>query len=85
MTIAKHFISSTKNDEDRVMHSKSDNKYIMINDEAYEFFKKIFDSLKNRDQKNLELMKGREFLFDCVQLLYYKCRKINLNCGDSSD
>ena len=28
-------------------------------------------------------MKGSEFFFDCVQLLYYKCHKINLNCGGS--
>ena len=34
-------------------------------------------------------MRGSEFVFDYVQLLYYKCHKINLNCGgsyiDSSD
>ena len=28
-------------------------------------------------------MIGRECLFDCVQLLYYKCRKINPNLGGS--
>ena len=26
-------------------------------------------------------MKGCEFVFDYVQLLYYKCHKINPNCG----
>ena len=40
-------------------------------------------------QNNLELMEGSEFVFDYVHLLYYKCHKINLNCGrsyiDSSD
>ena len=30
---------------------------------------------------NLELMGGSEFVFDYVQLLYYKCHKINLNLG----
>ena len=28
-------------------------------------------------------MKGREFVFDCVHFLYYKCYKINLNRGGS--
>ena len=28
-------------------------------------------------------MKGREFVFDYVKLLYYKRNKINLNCGGS--
>ena len=29
-------------------------------------------------------MKGSEFVFDYVHLLYYKCHKINPNCGGSS-
>ena len=28
-------------------------------------------------------MKGGEFVFDSVDLLYNKCHKINLNCGES--
>ena len=28
-------------------------------------------------------MKCSEFVFDYVNLLYYKCHKINLNCGGS--
>ena len=39
LTIANNFISSIDNDEERVMHSKSDNIEIMINDEAYEVTK----------------------------------------------
>ena len=30
-------------------------------------------SLKNRYQNNLKSMKGSEFVFDYVQLLYYEC------------
>ena len=45
------------------------------------FLKKLFDSLKNRYQNNLESMKGSEFVFDYVQLFCYKCHEINLNCG----
>ena len=28
-------------------------------------------------------MKGRDFVFDYAHLLYYKCHKINPNCGGS--
>ena len=65
------------------MHSKSDNIEIMINDKAGEVIEELFDSLKNRHQNNLELMKGSEFIFDYVQLLYYKCHKINPNRSGS--
>ena len=65
------------------MHSKSDNIEILINDEADEVIKELFDSLKNRYQDNLETMKGTEFVFDYVHLLYYKCHKINPNRGGS--
>ena len=55
----------------------------MINDEADEVIKELFDSLKNRYQSYLESMKGSEFVFGYVHLLYYKCHKINLNRGGS--
>ena len=65
------------------MHSKSENMEIMIGDEADEVIKILFDSLKNRYQNNLESMKGSEFVFDYVHLMYHKCHKINLNHGGS--
>ena len=55
----------------------------MINDEADEVIKELFDSLENRYPNNLESVKGREFDFDYAQLLYYKCHKINPNRGGS--
>ena len=48
VTIANNFIYSINNDEEHVMHSKSDNIEIMINDEADEVKKEFFDSVKNR-------------------------------------
>ena len=53
------------------MHSKRDNTEIMINDEADEVIKEIFDSLKNRYQNSLESMKGSEFvliMFICCSI-----------------
>ena len=38
----------------------------MINDEANEVMKELFDSLKNRYQNNLESMKGSDSVFDYV-------------------
>ena len=55
----------------------------MINNEVDEILKELFESLKNRYQNNLELMKGSEFVFNYLHLLYYKCQKINPNCGGS--
>ena len=46
LTIANNFVSSTDNDEERVMHSKSDNIEIMINDEADEVIKELLIHLK---------------------------------------
>ena len=43
LTIANNFISSLDNDEERVMHLKGDNIEIMINDEADEVIKELFD------------------------------------------
>ena len=83
LTMANNFFSSLNNDEERVMHSKSDNIEIMISDEADEVIKELFDSLKNRYPNNLESMKGSEFVFGYVQLLYCKCHKINPNRGGS--
>ena len=65
------------------MHSKSDNIEIMINNEADVITNELFDSLKNRYQNNLESMKGSEFVFNYVHLLYYKCHTINPDCGRS--
>ena len=52
-----------------------------IKSETDEVIKEHFDSLKIRYQNNLESMKGSEFAFDYVQVLYYKCNKINLSRG----
>ena len=47
LTVANNFISSIDNDKKRVMHSKSDNIEIMMNDKADELIGKPFDLPKN--------------------------------------
>ena len=44
--------------------------------------KLLMDSLLSRYQAGLETsMKGSDFIFNSVQLLYYKCHKINFKRG----
>ena len=43
------------------MHSKRDTVEIMINDEEDEIIEKPFESIRNRYENNLELMRSREF------------------------
>ena len=57
------------------MHSKRDNKEIMINNKAV--VEKLFQSLVSGYQNNLETSVGDYFIFDYVHLLYYKCHKIS--------
>ena len=63
------------NDAECVMHSKSDNIEIMMNDKADEIIEELVDSLNNRYQNNLGSMKGIELVFDYLHLLYYKVIK----------
>ena len=51
----------------------------MMKNETDEVTKKAFDSLKSRHQNSLESMKGSEFIFDYIHLLYNKSHKINPN------
>ena len=83
-TVTINFISLKDKDEESAMHSKTDNIEIMINDKVDEVIVELFKSLHNSYKNNLEIsMKRSEFVFDYVDLLYYKCQEINLNCGGS--
>ena len=66
---SKYLFSSIHNVYELVIHLKSDNIKIMINNEANEVMK-LFDSLKNKYQNNLESLKGSEVVLNYVHLLY---------------
>ena len=88
--IAIKFMFSNNSDEEPVLYSKSDYKEIMVNDKEHAAIEELFQSLLSSKQIGLEIsMKGSDFIFDCVHLLYYKCHKTNFKCGgscmDSSD
>ena len=65
-----YFITSKYTDEERVMQSKSDNTEIMINDEAHEVTKELFESLCSRYQVDLE-----EAMKVAIYMLRYSTRK----------
>ena len=82
--MAINFISSEDSKETRTMPTKSDNIETMVGDETDQTIKDLLNSLLERHQKGLEKsMKGSEFIFDGVDLLYYKLHRISLNRGGS--
>ena len=71
-------------DETCIMHTKSDNTEIRIGDDTNDVIKELFKSFLQRYQEGLqEKMRGSEFEFDRVNLLYYDFNKISLNRGAS--
>ena len=57
----------------------------MIGNETDEIIKEFFEFLLQKYQKGLEeSMKESEFVFDFVDLWYYKFHKISLNRGGSN-
>ena len=77
LTIAINFISP-KDDGELVLYANSDNIEFMSYDNANEVVNELFEQLFSRYQAGLETsMTGSDFIFDSVQLLYYKCHKIN--------
>ena len=80
--MSNNFISSKDdNDEEQLIYSKQDNKKIVTNDRAEEVITKIFKLLINKYQYNFESVKGSDFVFDYVYLLYYKCHNLDFNHG----
>ena len=80
MTI--NFISSNDYDKTRIMASKSDNIEIMIGRETDENTEELFESFLQRYQKGLQKsMRGSEFIFDSIYILYYNLNKISLVRG----
>ena len=61
------------------MHSKSDNIELMPYDNANEFVNELFESLLSRYQIVLETsMRGNDFIFDSVKLLYVTRQILNV-------
>ena len=64
---------------------KSDNIHIMMVSETDDIIKKLFESILQRYQEELEeKLRGSEFVFDSVDLLEYKFNKASLKRSGSS-
>ena len=82
LTIA--IISSKDIEEARVMPSSSVNIKFTPHSDANEILHKLFKSLRSRYKENLETsMKGSNFFFYSVEMIYYKCHKVNFRSGGS--
>ena len=79
LTMQINFISSKDSEETRMMYIKSHNIEIMMGNETDEVIKKLFESLLQNYQKNLEEpMRISKFVSDSIDLLYYHLQKISL-------
>ena len=66
------------------MHTESDNMEIMIGSDTNEVITELFKSFLQRYQEGLqEKMRGSDFEFDGIHLLYYDFNKISLDRGGS--
>ena len=66
------------------MHTKSGNTEIMIGSDKNDVIKELFKSFLQRYQEGLqERMRGSDFAFEGVNLMYYDFNKISLNRGES--
>ena len=64
LAIAINFISSEDVEEERVMHSRSNNVRLTFYNDGGEVVDKLFESLRSRYQENLETsMRGSNFTF----------------------
>ena len=90
LTIVINLIFSKDSEEEPVLHSDSCTIKLMPYSDANDVIETLFKSLFSKYQENLETsMKGRNFIFDSFQLLYYKCHKVKFirdgSYIDSSD
>ena len=82
--MAIKFISSKDSDETRTMHTKGNNAEIMIGSETNEIIEDLLKSFLQKYQEGLEeSMRGSDFVYDSVDLLYYKLNKVSLSRGGS--
>ena len=78
LTIAINFISSKDREEEHMMHSISENIKFTTYQNANDVIEKLFDLICSKYHDGLEVsIKGSNFIFDSVQLMYFKCHKVN--------
>ena len=77
-------MSSKDNNKERVIHLRSDKIELMNNNKKNEVTEERFQSLLSRYQIGQETSrKCSDFIFDYINLLQYKCHRINYKRGGS--
>ena len=85
LTAEINFISlKPGSDETRIMYTRSDNEEFMNGDDINEIIKELFKSFLQKYEENLqEKMRGSDFEFDGVNVLYYDFNKTSMYKGGS--
>ena len=83
LTMSINFMSSEDSEETCTMHTNSQNIEIMMGNETDDIIKELFKYLLQKLEGLEQSMKGSEFLFDSVDLLYYYLQKLSLKRGRS--
>ena len=80
LTMSINFISSKDSGETQTMHTKSNNVEIMIGSETNEIIMELFKSFFQKYQEGLEeSIRGSEFVYDSVDVLYYNLNEVSLS------
>ena len=78
------FISLKDTEEEYVMHLSRDNIKFTSYSKVNDVIEKLFKLLRSKYKDGLETStKGSDFIFDSVQLVYYKYHKVNFKCAGS--
>ena len=85
LTAEINFISlKPGSDETHIIHTRSNNEEFLNGSDTDEVIKLLFRSFLQKYQEHLQSkMRGSDFEFDGVNLLYYNFNKISLNRGGS--
>ena len=76
-------ISSRETGETRIYYVWSDNVSVMQGKDINAIIRKIFKSFLHNYQQELKMIKGRDFVFESVDLLDHKLHRVRLRRGGS--
>ena len=85
LTIEINFISLKSGcNETRIMYTRSDNVEIIFGDDNDDIIEQLFESLLQKYEENFQnKMRGSNFEFGGINLLYYDFNKTSINRGGS--
>ena len=83
LTTVINFASPEDAKEEPAMHSNSSNIKFATYSDANDLIDKLFKPLCSIYKKIETSMKRSDFIFDLVQLMYYKCHKVSFIRGGS--